>query len=63
MFGIFSDILIYSHISNNCLKNQNLLHLIKAFYKRPGNPYLRLRRIFPAINIAFGFKISKYVIY
>lgn len=44
------------------LKITNLLKIIKCFYKKPGSPYLRVRRIFPAVNIAFRFKISKYVL-
>lgn len=44
------------------LKIINLIKLIKCFYRKPGNPYLRIRKIFPTVNIAFGFKISKYVL-
>lgn len=51
------------NIFNLLLKNANLLKFIKCFYKKPGNPYLRVRKIFPAVNIAFGFKIGKYVIF
>lgn len=35
----------------------------KRFFKRHGNQFIRLKRTFPAINIAFRFKVSKYVIY
>lgn len=62
-FGDFTSNLIYNNIFNLFLKNINLLKFIKRFYKKPGNPYLKLRRIFPAVNIAFRFKISKYVIF
>lgn len=33
-------------------KNTNLVKFVKIFYKKPGNPYLRLRKIFPAVNVA-----------
>jgi hypothetical protein len=46
------------------LKQQyTVTRIRKRFFKKHGNPFIKLKRIFPAINIAFGFKISKYVIY
>lgn len=36
----------------------NLRKLIRLFYKNPGSTYLKVKRRFPSINIAFGFKIS-----
>lgn len=53
----------FLNISKLFLKNINLFKFIKIFYKRPGNPYLRIRKIFPAINVATRFKISKHVIF
>lgn len=61
--GEFILNLIYRNIFNLILKNVNFLKFIKCFYKKPGNPYLRLRRIFPAVNVAFRFKISQYGIF
>lgn len=62
MHSVFTSNVIYLNIKNALLKIANLLKTKKCLYKNPGNPYLKLRRIFPAINIAFRFKISKYVL-
>lgn len=60
--GMYTENLIGLNLRVFFLKITNLLKMIKCFYKKPGSPYLRVRKIFPAVNIAFGFKISKYVL-
>lgn len=60
--GMYTKNLIGLNLRVFFLKITNLLKMIKCFYKKPGSPYLRVRKIFPAVNIAFGFKISKYVL-
>ena len=47
---------IYSKISIYC-------GLFSSFFKKIGNPRRKLKRNFPSVNIAFRFKISKYVIF
>lgn len=42
----------FLNIQNFFIKNINLVKFVKIFYKKPGNPYLRLRKIFPAVNVA-----------
>jgi hypothetical protein len=52
-----------SFFSARFLVGINLSNLIKLFYKQPGSQYLKVKTRFPSINIASGFKISKYVIF
>lgn len=45
------------------IQMHTVIRIRKSFFKRHGNQFIRLKRTFPAINIASRFKISKYVIY
>ena len=53
----------YQYVTAALRQQHTVSRIRKRFFKQHGNQFIRLKRTFPAINIAFRFKISKYVIY
>ena len=61
--NLYLDIIFYTMFSKIHKDIKIFKQLFLFFFKRSQHPRIKLKRQFPSINIAFRFKICKYVIY